>query len=103
VTTDTEEVSAIQKSADMFGKGFIRLCLWRKCKITWGSLRRYYTQSSSACVNILAMFNVYQGCSGVKTRYHTFLHPVALLEYLDYIKNMAAISQMCQRHADSHC
>ena len=83
VITDKGRASAIRKSADMFGKRFIRVCLWRKCKISRGSFRRNYAQSSSVCVNILAMFNVCQGCSGVGKRYFAL---VTLREDLDYIK-----------------
>jgi len=39
-TTDTRRVSRIRTSADIFGKRFITLCLWRKCKISKGSPRR---------------------------------------------------------------
>jgi len=98
---DTGRVRAIRKSADMFGKRFIRLCLWRKCKISTESLRRNHRQSSSVCVNILAT-NVYQGCSGVGTRYHTFGTNNVTWRFRLH-QNMAAISQMCYRQADSRC
>jgi len=58
-TTDKGRISTIRESGDIFRKGFIRLCLRRKCKISWGSRRRNYSQSSRVRVNILAMFNVY--------------------------------------------
>jgi len=47
-----------------------------------------------------------QGCNGVGK---AFPHPFALVTLLEDVgskrlqKNMAAVSQMCWQHADSHC
>jgi len=74
VTTDTGSLTQSGSLLKCLGN-VLSDCVCNKYeKISRRSLWRNYTQSSTARVNISAMFSVYQRCSGVGTRYPTFLH-----------------------------
>jgi len=96
VTTHTKRISTIRKSADMFGKSFIRLYLWRKCKISIGSLWRNYTQSSSVRVNVLAIFILYDKVLCDEERTWFGLLDWTFLSVIEKAKDSAMLLQLLE-------